>query len=78
MVAGRQVEVIVRDAIAKLDPSFRECLVLRDVDELSYEEIEAITGLAAGTVKSRIPPRARAATGARGGGARGRRFDERA
>jgi RNA polymerase sigma-70 factor (ECF subfamily) len=54
MVAGRQVEVIVRDAIAKLDPSFRECLVLRDVEELSYEEIEAITGLAAGTVKSRI------------------------
>ena len=53
-LAGRQVERIVQDAIAQLEPRFRECLVLRDVEELSYEEIEEITGLAAGTVKSRI------------------------
>lgn len=54
MMAGRQVEVIVQRAILQLEPSFRECLVLRDVEELSYEEIEQITGLAQGTVKSRI------------------------
>jgi RNA polymerase sigma-70 factor, ECF subfamily len=54
MVAGKQVELIVQRAIQALEPSFRECLVLRDVEELSYEEIEQITGLAAGTVKSRI------------------------
>jgi RNA polymerase sigma-70 factor (ECF subfamily) len=54
MLAGRQVEHIVQQAILKIEPSFRECLVLRDVEELSYEEIEEITGLAAGTVKSRI------------------------
>ena len=54
MLAGRQVEHIVQQAILEIDPSFRECLVLRDVEELSYEEIEEITGLAAGTVKSRI------------------------
>jgi len=53
-MAGRQVEKIVQDAIQKIDPAFRECLILRDVEELSYEEIEQITGLAAGTVKSRI------------------------
>lgn len=53
-LAGRQVERIVQESIAQIDPSFRECLILRDVEELSYEEIEAITGLAAGTVKSRI------------------------
>ncbi|AKU96375.1 RNA polymerase sigma factor RpoE [Labilithrix luteola] len=53
-MAGRQVEHIVQNAIQKIDPSFRECLILRDVEELSYEEIEQITGLAAGTVKSRI------------------------
>ncbi len=53
-LAGRQVERIVQHAILQLEPSFRECLVLRDVEELSYEEIEEITGLAAGTVKSRI------------------------
>jgi RNA polymerase sigma-70 factor (ECF subfamily) len=54
MLAGRQVELIVQRAILDVEPSFRECLVLRDVEELSYEEIEQITGLAAGTVKSRI------------------------
>ena len=53
-MAGRQVEKIVQDAIQKIEPTFRECLILRDVEELSYEEIEQITGLAAGTVKSRI------------------------
>jgi RNA polymerase sigma-70 factor, ECF subfamily len=54
MLAGRQVEHIVQEAILQIEPSFRECLILRDVEELSYEEIEQITGLAAGTVKSRI------------------------
>jgi RNA polymerase sigma-70 factor (ECF subfamily) len=53
-MAGKQVERIVQEAILKLEPSFRECLVLRDVEELSYEEIGAITGLPEGTVKSRI------------------------
>ena len=51
---GRQLEKIVRDSILEIDPTFRECLVLRDVEELSYEEIGEITGLPAGTVKSRI------------------------
>ncbi len=54
MMAGLQVERIVEQAIMKLDPTFRECLVLRDVEEMSYEEIGAITGLPEGTVKSRI------------------------
>ena len=54
MMAGLQVEKIVEQAIMKLDPTFRECLVLRDVEEMSYEEIGAITGLPEGTVKSRI------------------------
>jgi len=53
-VAGRQVEEIVRRAIAEVDENFRECLILCDVEELSYEEIAEITQLAAGTVKSRI------------------------
>ncbi len=54
MMAGKQVERVVQRAILELEPSFRECLVLRDVEDLSYEEIEQITGLPAGTVKSRI------------------------
>ena len=54
VTAGRQVERIVLRAILALEPTFRECLVLRDVEELSYEEIGQITGLPEGTVKSRI------------------------
>jgi RNA polymerase sigma-70 factor (ECF subfamily) len=53
-IAGKQVEQIVQRAILSIEPDFRECLVLRDVEELSYDEIGEITGLAAGTVKSRI------------------------
>ena len=53
-VAGRQVEEIVRRAIAEVDEGFRECLILCDVEELSYEEIAEITQLPVGTVKSRI------------------------
>jgi RNA polymerase sigma-70 factor, ECF subfamily len=54
MMSGKQVEQIVQAAILELEPTFRECLILRDVEELSYEQIEEITGLPIGTVKSRI------------------------
>jgi RNA polymerase sigma-70 factor (ECF subfamily) len=54
MVEGLQMEQIVRHAIAQLDPDFREALVLRDIENLTYDEITEITGLAEGTVKSRI------------------------
>jgi RNA polymerase sigma-70 factor (ECF subfamily) len=53
-VEGYQLEQIVHHCIAQLDADFREVLVLRDVEDLSYEEIGEITGLAEGTVKSRI------------------------
>jgi RNA polymerase sigma-70 factor (ECF subfamily) len=54
MLGGKQVEAIVQRAILQIEESFRECLVLRDVEELSYDEIGEITGLPPGTVKSRI------------------------
>jgi RNA polymerase sigma-70 factor (ECF subfamily) len=54
LMAGHQLERIVQNAILELEPSFRECLVLRDIEDLSYDEIETITGLPEGTVKSRI------------------------
>lgn len=54
LVEGMQVERIVQKAIAALEDSFRECLLLREVEDMSYEEIAEITGLPAGTVKSRI------------------------
>ena len=54
MVEGMQMEAIMRRCIAELDADFREALILRDVENLSYEEIIEITGVAEGTVKSRI------------------------
>ncbi len=41
-------------ALMQLNDDFREVIVLRDIQELSYEEIAEITGTAMGTVKSRI------------------------
>ncbi len=54
LVEGMQIEALMRRCIAELDPDFREALILRDVENLSYEEIIEITGVAEGTVKSRI------------------------
>jgi RNA polymerase sigma-70 factor (ECF subfamily) len=40
--------------IAALPAEFRECLVLREMEELSYKEIAAVTGVPIGTVMSRL------------------------
>ena len=50
----------IQQALKSLPVKFREVVVLRDIQQLSYEEIVAITGSVMGTVKSRIN-RARAA-----------------
>ena len=44
----------IQDALNEIPESFREVVVLRDVQQLAYEEIAEITGLPMGTVKSRI------------------------
>ena len=44
----------IEHAMQSLPVEFREVIVLREVEELSYAEIAAITGLAAGTVMSRL------------------------
>lgn len=54
LVEGMQLEAVVKHAIGQLDPEFREALILRDVEDMSYEEIASVTGLPDGTVKSRI------------------------
>ncbi len=44
----------IQRALESLGVRYREVIVLRDIQQLSYEEIVAITGSAMGTVKSRI------------------------
>lgn len=41
-------------AIAKLDPIFREIVILSDIEERSYEEIAAQLEIPIGTVRSRL------------------------
>lgn len=51
---GRDMERAVRDTLAAMPEELRECLILRDLEDLPYDEIGEILGLADGTVKSRI------------------------
>jgi RNA polymerase sigma factor (sigma-70 family) len=44
----------LRDALGKLPDEFRETIVLRELEELSYKEIAAVTGAPMGTVMSRL------------------------
>lgn len=57
---GRRAESRIQRALAAVDPQYRELLILRDIEGLTYQAMMQITGLAEGTVKSRLH-RARAA-----------------
>lgn len=45
---------LVRAAVTRLEPGRRLTLLLREVEELSYEEIASMTGVPVGTVRSRL------------------------
>src|SRR5882762_9468740 len=47
---GKQVQA----GIDKLSPDLRTCVILRDIEELSYQEIVDLLEIPEGTVKSRI------------------------
>jgi RNA polymerase sigma-70 factor (ECF subfamily) len=54
LLEKRDVSGKVRDCISALDPGFREVIVLRDMQDLAYEEIGEVLKIAIGTVKSRL------------------------
>lgn len=45
---------VIQEAINSLNEIFKEVIILRDIEDLEYDEIAKITGLPLGTVKSRI------------------------
>lgn len=51
---GHMAFLDLRDALAKLPEDQREAVVLVGASGLSYDEAAAVTGVAAGTVKSRV------------------------
>jgi len=52
--AGRETRALVEAALEKLNPKFRAAVVLRDIEDLSYDEIAVVLEVSLGTVKSRI------------------------
>ena len=46
--------VLIEQALSQINPAFRAAVVLRDIEDLSYEEIAEILEVSLGTVKSRI------------------------
>jgi len=50
----KELKAIIHDCIAQLPDQQREILILRDIQEFSYEEICSILNLNNGTVKSRV------------------------
>lgn len=51
---SEQAQDRVQRALMKLAPEYREAVVLRFVEDLSYDEIASIQGVATGTAKSRV------------------------
>jgi len=50
----REQHVMIEAALNRINPIFRESVVLRDITDMSYEEIAGVLGVSLGTVKSRI------------------------
>jgi RNA polymerase sigma-70 factor (ECF subfamily) len=53
-VFDRERQTLIEQALRQINPAFREAVVLRDIAELSYEEIAQVLKISLGTVKSRI------------------------
>lgn len=51
---NREAQLILEEALETINPIFRSALVLREIEDLPYEEIAEILEVSIGTVKSRI------------------------
>ena len=50
----REKHMLIEEAFSRINPLFREAVVLRDIEDLSYDEIAEVLQISLGTVKSRI------------------------
>ncbi|MBI4877199.1 MAG: sigma-70 family RNA polymerase sigma factor [Acidobacteria bacterium] len=54
VVLGNEQHHLIENALETINPIFRSAVVLRDIEDMSYEEIAQILQVSLGTVKSRI------------------------
>jgi RNA polymerase sigma factor (sigma-70 family) len=54
ILAGHEGRAALGQALAALPVELRECLVLRELEELSYKQVAQVTGVPVGTVMSRL------------------------
>ena len=54
LVLHGETMVLIEQALARIKPVFRDAVVLRDIEGLTYEEIAEVLQVSLGTVKSRI------------------------
>jgi RNA polymerase sigma-70 factor (ECF subfamily) len=54
VLVGRQIDRALEDAIAGLEPMYREVLLLRDVEGLTAPEVAEVLGVTPQAVKSRL------------------------
>ncbi|HTQ53387.1 MAG TPA: sigma-70 family RNA polymerase sigma factor [Bryobacteraceae bacterium] len=53
-VFDQERQELITAALARINPTFRAAVILRDITDLSYEEVAEILQISLGTVKSRI------------------------
>ena len=51
---SKQIDEALRESLEKLSPKLRAIIILKEIEELSYEEIADALEISMGTVKSRI------------------------
>jgi RNA polymerase sigma-70 factor, ECF subfamily len=51
---SKQIEQVLQESLGKLSPKLRAIIILKEIEEQSYEEIADILDISTGTVKSRI------------------------
>ncbi|HTW63761.1 MAG TPA: sigma-70 family RNA polymerase sigma factor [Bryobacteraceae bacterium] len=52
--SDHETRALVEQALEKLNPNFRAAVVLRDIEDLNYDDIATVLNVSLGTVKSRI------------------------
>ena len=53
-IESQELARLISEATARIPEKYRIPFLLREVEELTYEEIQQVTGLKLGTVRSRI------------------------